>query len=730
MTGNALREVAWSGRHLALAARTSDTTPRTSYRSKSSSVPPWHQPGAMLALALGALTACLAVWFTGQICALLLSGIWPPVPFSASLGLALHVVAKPSSPAAAWPASYRGLVPGPGIYYPVLAVVGALLAWIAVTGHRLLCQIRWYITAGTETSRSESWPGDKRSQRPRLSPLATRSRARGMSAGYGWKRWVRNRERMSARRHTQTRGARWARGRDLDSLKVRGGSRGRVVLGRYGRNLLAVESRHSVLVIGPTQTHKTSGFAIPAILEWQGPVVAVSVKGDLMRDTLRWRCTVGEVWIYDPGESLGSFADLAGSHSRGLPLPPETAGSESRSTFGSAAMTDTELLSSTVLEGGLGTRGTSPAHVGWSPLEASLTWPGARRMAARLATAAGRQDGAGVTDSSFWYATASKLLAALFFAAARSGRTMRDVLRWLDTREVGEVLDALIATGVPEAIQAAQASWNREERQLSSVYTTAETVLAAFADALASGGDCAGSRSVESRNINPRLLLDGGSRTLYVCSPAHEQRDLRPLFVALLEDVIHSALGTSNNRGTPLDPPLLIVLDEAAHVAPLPDLDELAATAASHGVQLVTVWQDISQLSARYGAKALTVVNNHRAKIYLSGISDPATLEHASQLIGDEEVSMTSTTMGDEGARSSTQHPGARRLLPGDALRRMPPGEGILLYGHLPPARIFLRPWFEDNQLRCRGEVLGASARLDLRSSREMRRRWLRRPTG
>ncbi|MDA8400830.1 MAG: hypothetical protein M0008_12480, partial [Actinomycetota bacterium] len=64
------------------------------------------------------------------------------MPFSASLGLALHVVAKPSSPAAAWPASYRGLVPGPGIYYPVLAVVGALLAWIAAIGHRLLCQIR------------------------------------------------------------------------------------------------------------------------------------------------------------------------------------------------------------------------------------------------------------------------------------------------------------------------------------------------------------------------------------------------------------------------------------------------------------------------------------------------------------------------------------------------------------------------------------------------------------
>ena len=35
--------------------------------------------------------------------------------------------------------------------------------------------------------------------------------------------------------------------------------------------------------------------------------------------------------------------------------------------------------------------------------------------------------------------------------------------------------------GVPEATQAARATWLREERQRSSVYTTAETVLEPFA---------------------------------------------------------------------------------------------------------------------------------------------------------------------------------------------------------------------------------------------------------
>ncbi len=42
------------------------------------------------------------------------------------------------------------------------------------------------------------------------------------------------------------------------------------------------------------------------------------------------------------------------------------------------------------------------------------------------------------------------------------------------------------------------------------------------------------------------------------------------------------------------------MLDEAANVAPIPDLDALASTGAGQGIQLVTVFQDIAQVNARY----------------------------------------------------------------------------------------------------------------------------------
>jgi type IV secretory pathway TraG/TraD family ATPase VirD4 len=139
------------------------------------------------------------------------------------------------------------------------------------------------------------------------------------------------------------------------------------------------------------------------------------------------------------------------------------------------------------------------------------------------------------------------------------------------------------------------------------------------------------------------------------------------------------------------DPPLLVVLDEAANVASLAELDVLASTAAGHGVQLVTVWQDLAQLNPRYGPKGPSVVNNHRAKVFLSGIADPGTLEHASQLAGEEDRRVRSMTVDHYGSASTTDAQSPRRLVPPDALRRLELGTALLLYAHLPPVRVTLR---------------------------------------
>src|SRR5205823_7337807 len=112
----------------------------------------------------------------------------------------------------------------------------------------------------------------------------------------------------------------------------------------------------------------------------------------------------------------------------------------------------------------------------------------------------------------------------------------------------------------------------------------------------------------------------------------------------------------TTETGKPLDPPLLLVLDECANIAPLRDLATLASTGAGQGIQLVSVFQDMAQIYAVYGRdRAPTIVSNHRAKVILSGVADPQTLDYLSRLLGDEEVPVTSSTSGAQGNRSTTE---------------------------------------------------------------------------
>jgi type IV secretion system protein VirD4 len=303
-----------------------------------------------------------------------------------------------------------------------------------------------------------------------------------------------------------------------------------------------------------------------------------------------------------------------------------------------------------------------------------------------------------MADAGFWYANAEKLLAPLLFAAATAGASMADVVRWLDEEETVEVLLALELAAVPEALRAARASLGREERQRASVYATAETVVAAFADpaVAASAARC---------EIDPAVLVAGASDSLYCCAPARDQERLAPVFTAIVREVLDAAFEKAATTGRPLDPPLLVVLDEAAQVAPLADLDRVVATAAGHGIQLLTVWQDLAQVESRYGSRWATVVNNHRAKLVCSGIADPVTLQHVSSLLGDEERREHSLTVGDDGRHTRTEARSVQALAPPGWLRQLPPGEAVLVYGSFPPARLGLRPFYEDPELARRARA-------------------------
>jgi type IV secretion system protein VirD4 len=634
----------------------------------------------LVGVALG-FGAGLVVWLTGEMAGLFWRGRWPAVSPAAVGSILARLPSTFGKPAYAWPPAARTELPsGVGWYLAGGAVSLAALLGVARVILAATRFVKGSVLGGPEGSLAARPPlGPRRGRSSagpgRMAAFAGRSQGlpRGRSSGgsahglgrrgfgnghrgmtprpggaprgpstAGWGGNVRHAGGIAG--HRWVGGAHWARRRDVGSLLVPSSGGGRLILGRVGRSLIATEARHSVLVLGPTQSGKTTALAIPALLEWDGPVVATSVKDDLVAHTSGYRANLGRLWIYDP--------------------------------------TGTG-------RGGLRSR--------WSPLTEASTWSGAQRVAQDLVGAAPSQSG--LSDGAFWFSASAKLLAPLLLAAERGGRPIAQVVRWTNLQETEEVRWLLEMAGETEAIEALVAGLSRDERIRSSIYTTLETVLAPYEDPIVA-------ESAACSDIDPVALLNGRN-TLYLCGPAHEQARVQGVFSALVGAIVHAAI-TRYERLGPLDPPLLVVLDEAANIAPLQELDKLASTGAGMGIQLVTVCQDLAQLSTRYGPdRARSIANNHRAKVALSGIADVGTLDTVSALAGEQAVrEQTITSDRKDGRHSATSSVAYRRLAPADEVRRIPPGAGLLIYGHLPPARLVLRPWYRDAELRRRVSAL------------------------
>jgi type IV secretion system protein VirD4 len=438
----------------------------------------------------------------------------------------------------------------------------------------------------------------------------------------------------------------WGTRRQVPHLVVRRPESGRIVLGRLGRRgpLIAAEARRSVLVVAPTQAGKTSRFVVPGVLRWDGPLVVTSVKSDVLQLTHAERRRRGRVHVFDPTGQTG--------------YPTSK----------------------------------------WSPLLACTDYPAAEQVASWLVEAAG--DARAGDNARFWESLGAKLLAPLLFAAAHTGGGVRKVASWVDRRETGEVTDLLGYLADVDALDAWAATCAREERQRDSVYATAESILKAFASPSARAAtDVVGADHVAGRVIDVRRLVAEGE-TLYLVAPAHAQARLRPLFEALVQAVLRAAQDTYAATGQPLDPALLLMLDEAANIAPLRELATYASTGAGQGIQICSVWQDLAQIQAIYGRNAATVVNNHTARVFLPGSADLATLDQTSRMIGEFERERTSVSVGGDGHRSVSRSSTTTRAAPVEYLRQLPAGSAVVLYGRDPALRLHTTAWFEDPVLR------------------------------
>jgi type IV secretion system protein VirD4 len=204
--------------------------------------PPGIADAAMLALIAVAVALVLAVWLWGGVAGALFGSGWPHTSSGELLTVLVRLPARLGDPATAWPRPARSLLPGPSGFYAALGLLAALTASLIAAASR----------------------------------LGVTSAASGRSPG-----------------------ARWAAGGELRALHG-GGRAGRLALGRCRGRLLYAEQRHALVAFGPPQSGKSAGLAVPALLEWDGPAVASSIKTDLLACTEARRRTLGRVYVFDP----------------------------------------------------------------------------------------------------------------------------------------------------------------------------------------------------------------------------------------------------------------------------------------------------------------------------------------------------------------------------------------------------------------------------------------------
>ncbi|MEU1706675.1 type IV secretory system conjugative DNA transfer family protein [Streptomyces sp. NPDC005706] len=198
--------------------------------------------------------------------------------------------------------------------------------------------------------------------------------------------------------------------------------------------------------------------------------------------------------------------------------------------------------------------------------------------------------------------TATTLLRSYLHAAALESRTVRHVHRWAQGTQVQDAVRTLrthtkAAPGAAGELEAALTA-HPERRDV------AQELISRALSALST----VNIREACTPNRTDALALDsfvheGG--TLYVVGESIEdprtQPGAMPLLTALVSSVVERGrrMAERSSSGR-LDPPLTLVLDDIAAVAPLPQLPDLLATGAPQGMPTLALLRSREQARARW----------------------------------------------------------------------------------------------------------------------------------
>lgn len=410
---------------------------------------------------------------------------------------------------------------------------------------------------------------------------------------------------------------------------------------RDTREPVVLTLEDQVGILGPTGSGKSVYLSVRAALDAPGPLVATSTKPELLDAIAEARSALGRVHVFDP-------LDIA----------------------------------------------AWPQRMVWDPVAGAQYAETAVARGEAFTGAFAKDDGA---NNPFFGRAAGIIIARLLHAAALHGAHMGDVIQWaLDLDR------STIARDILETHHGAEAMW---AQTLQTAMEGADETISSVRMTLAQKVEPLLSRKVLDQ-LTPRTdepVFDPAefvtsTDTLIIITDDNARSNVAPLAAMLLNEIIDAAkyVAARSMHGR-LDPPLRIVGDEIANVAPLPKLPPMLSDSRGVGIQWLAIFQSVAQMTTRWGSDgADQILANLNAALVLGGLQDTDALERFSNLVGSTDVVQVTSSI--DAQHTGTGHNIAlteRRTLRAEEIRQIPHGQALLLYRNAPAMLIQLDPWYE-----------------------------------
>jgi type IV secretory pathway TraG/TraD family ATPase VirD4 len=409
------------------------------------------------------------------------------------------------------------------------------------------------------------------------------------------------------------------------------------------------------MIAGP-RTLKTSAYTVPAVLAAPGACLATSNKRDVVDITWSLRARLGTVWVFDPqgvAKTVQSFwwnplTYIAAVDDRGRAL---------RNPDGTVAASEVR----------------------------------AKKLAGQFATSS-RPEGAKL--DAYFDPTAEDLIGLLLLAAACGELQITAVYEWLVDPAEKDPVELLNVNRFPLHAKALRKLSQLPDKQREGVYGTAQTLMG----------------FLRLRSVTPWITEQPGMPQFHPEQYARSTDTLYPLskegegsvgaLVAGLTMATMDALEdyATMSPGGRLAVPFVGVLDEAANICKLRNLDLQYSHYGSRGIILFTILQSWAQGADVWGANGIEKLwSSANNKLYGGGVDDDKFLRRLSDLIGTAEIVQRSQSVG-RGGRTVSRSIHERPILTVAELRELPKGRAVLFSSGTPAVLIHPLQWFTGPQ--------------------------------